>query len=92
MTVPVHPAPTRPTPATAPARLRLVRVPTPQPPLQDPRVPVRLVVPGVAVPGRRTAPVRGRARPVPCRGTTSSAPRGRSARTSPRPARRAAGW
>lgn len=30
--------------------LRLVVVPTPQPPLQDERLPVRLVLPGVAVP------------------------------------------
>lgn len=49
MTVPVHPpatgdpAPTRP-------RLRLVRVTTPQPPLEDPSRPLRLVVPGVVVP------------------------------------------
>jgi len=37
-------------PAPAPSPLRLVVVPTPQPPLQDERVPVRLVHPG------RTAP------------------------------------
>ncbi len=38
-----------PSPAATPA-LRLIRVPTPQPPLQDRQLPVRLVVPGVAVP------------------------------------------
>jgi hypothetical protein len=37
------------TPAERPA-LRLVVVPTPQPPLQDERMPVRLVIPGRAVP------------------------------------------
>jgi hypothetical protein len=39
-------------PAAAPDRspLRLVVVPTPQPPLEDERIPVRLVRPGVAVP------------------------------------------
>ena len=42
-------APRADTPAERPA-LRLVVVPTPQPPLQDERVPVRLVHPGVAVP------------------------------------------
>jgi hypothetical protein len=40
-----------PGPAPAERRpLRLVVVPTPQPPLQDERIPVRLVVPGAAVP------------------------------------------
>jgi hypothetical protein len=52
MTAPVHPSPAattaRPTPA--PPVLRLVRVPTPQPPRQDDALPVRLVVPGLAVP------------------------------------------
>lgn len=52
MTAPVHPSasasPARP--VAAPPALRLVRVPTPQPPLQDRRLPVRLVVPGVSVP------------------------------------------
>jgi hypothetical protein len=33
-----------------PTALRLVVVPTPQPPLADPRVPVRLVLPGVPLP------------------------------------------
>jgi hypothetical protein len=51
MTVPVHP--TSPS-ATEPDRsrhaLRLVRVTTPQPPLEDDRVPLRLVLPGVEVP------------------------------------------
>lgn len=37
-------------PAAVPAPFRLVVVPTPQPPLQDERVPVRLVHPGAAVP------------------------------------------
>lgn len=67
MTAPVHPSPV-PTPDTsvpaspAPSRpvLHLVRVPTPQPPLQDPRLPVRLVLPGVAVP---RAPQRPGPRP-----------------------------
>ena len=36
--------------APEPAPLRLVVVPTPQPPLEDERIPVRLVRPGVAVP------------------------------------------
>jgi hypothetical protein len=53
MTAPVQPAPS-PAPATTPAparpALRLVRVRTPQPPLQDERLPVRLLLPGVAVP------------------------------------------
>jgi Family of unknown function (DUF6459) len=45
------PSPTGPAPA-APSRpaLQLVVVPTPQPPLQDERIPVRLVRPGVAAP------------------------------------------
>jgi hypothetical protein len=53
------PRPTSP-PATTPAapgparpdgpRLRLVVVPTPQPPLEDERQPVRLVLPGIAAP------------------------------------------
>ncbi len=59
MTAPVHP---NATPAPAPSAssaaqpgsarpaLRLVRVPTPQPPLRDERTPLRLVLPGVAVP------------------------------------------
>ena len=56
MTVPVHPgtdpAPTPPVaePRAASPALRLVRVTTPQPPLQDDRPPLRLVLPGVAVP------------------------------------------
>ena len=51
MTTTARPA-TMPGPAPAPADtgLRLVVVPTPQPPLEDPRGPVRLVLPGVAVP------------------------------------------
>lgn len=42
----------RPDSETAPERppLRLVVVPTPQPPLEDERIPVRLVRPGVPVP------------------------------------------
>jgi len=40
----------RPAPAPEPAPLRLVVVPTPQPPLEDERIPVRLVRPGIAVP------------------------------------------
>ncbi|WP_040338405.1 Rv3235 family protein [Candidatus Blastococcus massiliensis] len=52
MTVPVHPPAPPATDGSAPSRpsLRLVRVATPQPPLQDERLPVRLVLPGVAVP------------------------------------------
>jgi hypothetical protein len=50
MTVPVRPSsPPTPAPATRPP-LRLVRVRTPQPPAQDERIPVRLLLPGVAVP------------------------------------------
>jgi hypothetical protein len=40
----------KPAPADEPPPLRLVRVRTPQPPLEDDRVPLRLVHPGVAVP------------------------------------------
>jgi hypothetical protein len=43
-------APVRPATDRAPEPLRLVVVPTPQPPLEDERIPVRLVLPGVAVP------------------------------------------
>lgn len=43
-------APLRPAATPAPTPLRLVVVPTPQPPLEDERVPVRLLHPGVAVP------------------------------------------
>jgi hypothetical protein len=45
-------SPTAPLPGPAPERsaLQLVVVPTPQPPLEDERIPVRLVLPGVAVP------------------------------------------
>ncbi len=55
MTASTHSAPaagTAASPAPDPARppLRLVRVRTPQPPLQDERLPVRLLVPGAAVP------------------------------------------
>jgi hypothetical protein len=53
-------------PAARPERtpLRLVVVPTPQPPLEDERIPVRLLRPGVAVPRpvHRPGP---RVRPVP---------------------------
>lgn len=37
-------------PAAEPAQLRLVVVPTPQPPLAQPKGPVRLVIPGVVLP------------------------------------------
>jgi hypothetical protein len=47
MTASLRPA-TAPAPDTSP--LRLVVVQTPQPPLEDERIPVRLVRPGVAVP------------------------------------------
>lgn len=51
MTVPAQPSPpTAPAPAADRPPLRLVRVRTPQPPLQDERLPVRLLFPGVAVP------------------------------------------
>ena len=43
MTIPLRTVP-------EPAPLRLVVVPTPQPPVEDERIPVRLVRPGVAVP------------------------------------------
>jgi hypothetical protein len=49
--------------------LRLVVVPTPQPPLEDERLPLRLVLPGVAAPrpthrpGPRPQPDRGAGRP-----------------------------
>jgi hypothetical protein len=42
--------PASPTPGTERPRLRLVVVPTPQPPLEDERQPVRLVLPGIAAP------------------------------------------
>jgi uncharacterized protein DUF6459 len=47
MTASLHPS-ADPAPEREP--LRLVLVPTPQPPLEDERIPVRLVLPGVAVP------------------------------------------
>lgn len=54
MTAPVHPtttpAVTGAQPDGAAPALRLVRVATPQPPLHDDRPPLRLVLPGVAVP------------------------------------------
>ncbi len=50
MTLPAHPSPAPAVSAPARPPLRLVRVPTPQPPLQDERLPVRLVLPGVAGP------------------------------------------
>lgn len=40
----------QPAPAAASTQFRLVVVPTPQPPLEDQRRPLRLVLPGVAVP------------------------------------------
>ena len=48
MTAPTHPATAleTPAPASAAPRLHLVVVPTPGPPLQDERQPVRLLVPG----------------------------------------------
>jgi hypothetical protein len=45
-TTPAAPGPARP----ERPRLRLVVVPTPQPPLEDARQPVRLVLPGIAAP------------------------------------------
>jgi hypothetical protein len=42
--------PASPTPGTERPRLRLVVVPTPQPPLEDERQPVRLVLPAIAAP------------------------------------------
>ena len=51
MTATVHPAPASGSgDQAAAARLHLRLVPTPQPPLADPAEPVRLVLPGVAVP------------------------------------------
>ncbi len=54
-------------PTAQPAELRLVLVPTPQPPLEEPARPVRLVLPGVAAPrpphrpGPRPRTLRGAA-------------------------------
>ena len=56
MTAPRPTSPRATTPPAPPApgderpRLRLVVVPTPQPPLEDERQPVRLVLPGIAAP------------------------------------------
>jgi hypothetical protein len=56
MTAPRPTSPRATTPPVPPApgaerpRLRLVVVPTPQPPLEDERQPVRLVLPGIAAP------------------------------------------
>lgn len=51
MTVPVRPSSSPDqTEGTPHPPLRLVRVRTPQPPAQDERIPVRLLLPGVAVP------------------------------------------
>lgn len=55
-------------PAPEPGPLRLVVVPTPQPPLEDERIPVRLVLPGVAAP----RPIH---RPGPRPRATTAAPR-----------------
>src|SRR3954453_9253730 len=61
MTAPSFPAPALQNPATAPvtarSRLHLVAVPTPGPPLQDEREPVRLLLPGLRT--RRPAPPPG---------------------------------
>ncbi|MCU1620066.1 MAG: uncharacterized protein JWR41_2072, partial [Modestobacter sp.] len=61
MTAPTHPAaPLQgqpPAPAQPRPRLHLVVVPTPGPPLQDEREPVRLLVPGRRT--RRPAPPPG---------------------------------
>ena len=59
MTTPATAAPAAPAAASTtaqPSPLRLVVVPTPQPPLQDERIPVRLVIPGVAAPRPVPAP------------------------------------
>jgi hypothetical protein len=58
MSAPAQPPTTADAVPTAPepSGLRLVVVPTPQPPLEDPRRPVRLVLPGVAVPRRQHLP------------------------------------
>lgn len=52
MTVPAHPSspPATGGPARSRPPLRLVRVATPQPPLEDERLPLRLVLPGIAAP------------------------------------------
>ncbi|HLM04227.1 MAG TPA: Rv3235 family protein [Blastococcus sp.] len=47
---------TTPAATAQPSPLRLVVVPTPQPPLQDERIPVRLVIPGVVAPRPRHMP------------------------------------
>jgi hypothetical protein len=61
MTAPTHPASTlqgsAPAPGTPRPRLHLAVVPTPGPPLQEEREPVRLLVPGR--PARRPAPAPG---------------------------------
>jgi hypothetical protein len=65
--------------ATSPTPLRLVVVPTGQPPLEDERVPLRLVVPGAVAPrpthrpGPRPRPGRLTARPVDDFGPSLSA-------------------
>jgi len=57
MTTPAAAPPPAAEPTAAqPSRLSLVVVPTPQPPLQDERIPVRLVIPGVAAPRPAHAP------------------------------------
>ena len=84
---------TRTTPPLPPGRppLRLVVVPTPQPPLEDVRQPVRLLLPGVdraasALPARAATAVRdGRG----AASRTTSAPPGRSVPSCPTPGTRA---
>jgi Family of unknown function (DUF6459) len=62
-------SPSAPETSAARPTLRLVVVPTPQPPLEDERLPLRLVLPGVAAPRPAHRP----------------GPRPRSARTAGRP-------
>ena len=58
MTATPHAATSATTRPPQPGRppLRLVVVPTPQPPLEDERLPVRLLLPGAAAPGPRYRP------------------------------------
>jgi hypothetical protein len=83
MTAPATPAPEVPT--TSPLQLVVVR--TPQPPLDDERTPLRLVLPGVTVPP--AAPSRTATSTGQRRGRTDAGGRLRPHLVQPRrPARR----
>jgi hypothetical protein len=78
------PRPTsQPAPVSERPRLRLVVVPTPQPPLEDERQPVRLVLPGIVPPARCTGPAPDRGWAPRSRGSTTSGRPGRRGRPSP---------